>query len=165
MARICCGVVGEAEASATVETCARAVAKRRRMEIRQFKLLAADMAIAPPENGRKRQKVEVFAPVSPPRGCENAVESCVVSEGQLLDGNSETKSPNGCASSSVGFEAKEVKERPRFGMTSVCGRRRDMEDAVAIHPSLCRGNHQNPDGLDFFGVYDGHGCSHVIFSI
>ncbi|PSR93134.1 Protein phosphatase [Actinidia chinensis var. chinensis] len=146
MAGMCCGVVGETEASATVETSVRTAAKRRRMEIRQFKLLAADMAVAPPEKGRKRQKVEVFAPVSPPRDCENAVESCVVSEGQLLDGDWETKSANG-----YGF----------FGMTSVCGRRRDMEDAVAIHPSLCRRNHQNPHGLHFFGVYDGHGCSHV----
>ncbi|GFZ15028.1 protein phosphatase 2CA [Actinidia rufa] len=82
MAGMCCGVVGETEASATVETSVRAAAKRRRMEIRQFKLLAADMAVAPPEKGRKRQKVEVFAPVSPPRDCENAVESCVERHGR-----------------------------------------------------------------------------------
>ncbi|PSS33351.1 Protein phosphatase [Actinidia chinensis var. chinensis] len=161
MAGMCCGVVGETEASATVEPSVRAATKRRRMEIRQFKLLTADMEVSPPENGKKRQKVEAFAPVSPPRECQNAVESCVVSEGQWLSGDSETKCVNGCASSSVGFEVKEVKERPRFGMTSVCGRRRDMEDTVAIHPSLCLRNHQNPDGLHFFGVYDGHGCSHV----
>lgn len=32
-----------------------------------------------------------------------------------------------------------------------------MEDAVAIHPSFC----QDTADLHFFGVYDGHGCSHV----
>lgn len=46
---------------------------------------------------------------------------------------------------------------PRYGFTSVCGRRREMEDAVAIHPSFSsRKNSQH-----YFGVYDGHGCSHV----
>ncbi|KAJ4959777.1 hypothetical protein NE237_019687 [Protea cynaroides] len=49
---------------------------------------------------------------------------------------------------------------PKYGMTSVCGRRRDMEDAVAIHPSFCRRDSLFPLGLHFFGVYDGHGCSH-----
>jgi protein phosphatase 2C len=45
-------------------------------------------------------------------------------------------------------------EPARFGVTSVCGRRRDMEDAVSIQPDLLPGHH-------FFGVFDGHGCSHV----
>ena len=50
---------------------------------------------------------------------------------------------------------------PKYGLTSVCGRRRDMEDAVAVHPSFCvRENEQIAD-LHYFGVYDGHGCSHV----
>ncbi|KAF8102726.1 hypothetical protein N665_0196s0019 [Sinapis alba] len=47
---------------------------------------------------------------------------------------------------------------PRYGVSSVCGRRREMEDAVAIHPSFSSHSeyHQH-----YFGVYDGHGCSHV----
>ncbi|KAJ4963010.1 hypothetical protein NE237_022949 [Protea cynaroides] len=49
---------------------------------------------------------------------------------------------------------------PKYGMTSVGGRRRDMEDAVAIHPSFCPRDSLFPSGLHFFGVYDGHGCSH-----
>ena len=43
---------------------------------------------------------------------------------------------------------------PRYGVTSVCGRRRDMEDAVTTRPGFIQGHH-------FFGVFDGHGCSHV----
>lgn len=43
---------------------------------------------------------------------------------------------------------------PRFGVISVCGRRRDMEDAVSARPAFLHGHH-------FFGVFDGHGCSHV----
>ncbi|XP_059670785.1 probable protein phosphatase 2C 78 [Cornus florida] len=45
----------------------------------------------------------------------------------------------------------------KFGFTSVCGRSREMEDAVAVYPSLS----MREDGLHYFGVYDGHGCSHV----
>ncbi|KAG6436781.1 hypothetical protein SASPL_101683 [Salvia splendens] len=47
---------------------------------------------------------------------------------------------------------------PKFGFASVCGRRRDMEDAVASHPSFCRNFSAD---LHYFGVYDGYGCSHV----
>lgn len=54
-------------------------------------------------------------------------------------------------------------ECPRFGVTSVCGRRRDMEDAVAIRPSFCGRDSDVPGGLHFFGVFDGHGCSHVSY--
>ncbi|MCL7029734.1 hypothetical protein MKW94_028383 [Papaver nudicaule] len=54
-------------------------------------------------------------------------------------------------------------ECPKFGATAVCGRRREMEDAVAIHPSLCREN-SSGSRLHFFGLYDGHGCSHVAMS-
>ncbi|WVZ56405.1 hypothetical protein U9M48_006944 [Paspalum notatum var. saurae] len=46
---------------------------------------------------------------------------------------------------------------PRYGVTSVCGRRRDMEDAVTARPAFIHGHH-------YFGVFDGHGCSHVATS-
>lgn len=52
--------------------------------------------------------------------------------------------------------------RPRYGVASVCGRRRDMEDAVAIHPSFVRKQTEfSRTRWHYFGVYDGHGCSHV----
>ncbi|XP_077212608.1 putative protein phosphatase 2C 8 [Tasmannia lanceolata] len=44
------------------------------------------------------------------------------------------------------------------GSVSVCGRRRDMEDAVTVVPGFI-GAGDSLDGYDFFGVYDGHaGC-------
>ncbi|KAK9154362.1 hypothetical protein Sjap_001842 [Stephania japonica] len=57
-------------------------------------------------------------------------------------------------------------DSPKFGVTSVIGRRRDMEDAVAVHPSFCRKHNNNIHqarllSLHYFGIYDGHGCSHV----
>ncbi|WZZ20359.1 hypothetical protein YC2023_121746 [Brassica napus] len=58
--------------------------------------------------------------------------------------------------------ARETDPRPRYGAASVCGRRRDMEDAVAIHPSFVRKQTEfSRAKWHYFGVYDGHGCSHV----
>ncbi|KAI3723482.1 hypothetical protein L2E82_35091 [Cichorium intybus] len=53
------------------------------------------------------------------------------------------------------------KENSRFGLTVVCGRRRDLEDAVVVKPSFCGTSSHSSDDLHFYGVYDGHGCSHV----
>ncbi|CAM0872480.1 unnamed protein product [Alopecurus aequalis] len=60
------------------------------------------------------------------------------------------------AEASTDEEEMEI-EPARYGVTSVCGRRRDMEDAVSIQPEFLPGHH-------FFGVFDGHGCSHVATS-
>lgn len=46
---------------------------------------------------------------------------------------------------------------PRYGFSSVCGRRREMEDAVSVRPNFLPGSAES----HFFGVFDGHGCSHV----
>ncbi|KAL2333284.1 hypothetical protein Fmac_014497 [Flemingia macrophylla] len=50
---------------------------------------------------------------------------------------------------------EEAEDYPKFGLTSVCGRRRDMEDSVCALPAFTR------EGFHYFGVFDGHGCSHV----
>lgn len=61
------------------------------------------------------------------------------------------------ASSSTDEEESVEVEPARYGVTSVCGRRREMEDAVSVRPEFLPGHH-------FFGVFDGHGCSHVATS-
>lgn len=58
----------------------------------------------------------------------------------------------------VSDESPVTEASPRYGVSSVCGRRREMEDAVAIHPSFSS-HSEYPQ--HYFGVYDGHGCSHV----
>ncbi|CAI9768345.1 unnamed protein product [Fraxinus pennsylvanica] len=130
MASMCYGLNVETKTTAPVEPISES-ARRRRMEIHQFKFVPNDAAVASPlENSKKRRKLEAVIPLSPPP-------------------------------SSSRIEADAVPECPKFGMTSVCGRRREMEDAVAIHPSFCCQNLSSPGGLHFFGLYDGHGCSHV----
>ena len=37
-----------------------------------------------------------------------------------------------------------------------------MEDTVSIYPSFLQDKHEKSSILHFFGLYDGHGCSHVI---
>ncbi|XP_058099397.1 probable protein phosphatase 2C 24 [Magnolia sinica] len=151
MAEICCGVVSESETTAPCETSSRA-ARRRRWEIRRFKLYAG--VAPPPDSGScKRRKTKAStSPSSSPRDCENASENS--SEEELKQQAKDRVDPTPAA----------LDRCPKFGMTSVCGRRRDMEDAVSIHPSFFRRELQSPANLHFFGVYDGHGCSHVAMS-
>ncbi|ESQ51437.1 hypothetical protein EUTSA_v10017797mg [Eutrema salsugineum] len=60
----------------------------------------------------------------------------------------------------VSGESPATEVSKRYGVSSVCGRRREMEDAVAIHPSFS--SRKNSEySQHYFGVYDGHGCSHV----
>ncbi|KAL3838440.1 hypothetical protein ACJIZ3_023031 [Penstemon smallii] len=156
MAGMCYGVnMGETETSTPVEPSSKS-ARRRRMEIHQFNFVPNDSAVAPPPlPKKKRQRIEtVVDPVPPPP------RSCGV-EGNVLTTVPEEED-EGSTTTTFDLSATTSNdvvptERPKFGMTSVCGRRRDMEDSVAIHPSFC----DSRSGLHFFGVYDGHGCSHV----
>ncbi|CAA0382060.1 unnamed protein product [Arabidopsis thaliana] len=149
MAGICCGVVGETEPAAPVDSTSRA-SLRRRLDLLPSIKIVADSAVAPPlENCRKRQKRETVVLSTLPGN---------------LDLDSNVRSDNKKAKSAV-TNSNSVTEAesffsdvPKIGTTSVCGRRRDMEDAVSIHPSFLQRNSENHH---FYGVFDGHGCSHV----
>ena len=140
MASVCYG--GETKTSTPVEPSSKS-ARKRRMEIHQFNFVPADVAVMSPESGRKSQKREASSLDANSREAEaeDFQKKCL----NVLESDSEGSKSD-----------PEVKsEGPKFGLTSVCGQRRDMEDAVAIHPSFSGGSH-------FYGVYDGHGCSHVM---
>lgn len=64
------------------------------------------------------------------------------------------------ASSSENDESGPLDQAARHGMSSVCGRRRDMEDAVSVQPNFV----EIGGAYHFYGVYDGHGCCHVAVS-
>ncbi|GMI80755.1 ABA-HYPERSENSITIVE GERMINATION 3, ARABIDOPSIS THALIANA PROTEIN PHOSPHATASE 2CA [Hibiscus trionum] len=159
MAGVCCGVVAESESAAVVEQASKS-SRRRRMEILPF-MLVSDAAVSSPlENGRKRQKLDLdldlVLPASP-RDCDNAIEN---SESNQVN---EDREINEGLNSYGTVELVTETEPPKFGLTSVCGRRRDMEDAVSIHPSLCKLSCEAEISSDvhFYSVFDGHGCSHV----
>ncbi|KAJ8750632.1 hypothetical protein K2173_015813 [Erythroxylum novogranatense] len=179
MADICCGLISERGGSSECEGSSRA-ARRRRMEIRRFKLASGVEHPLETEDGRKRQKLEAYADSADTlsRECENAVENCALEdkEGKRLvlkvDNNNKNNANNNGLSASQAIKLSlspsiltnsvDNKELyPKFGVASVCGRRRDMEDAVAVHPSFCVREMGTTTQLHYFGVYDGHGCSHV----
>lgn len=58
-------------------------------------------------------------------------------------------------------KVEETEDEPTYGIVSVMGRSRKMEDTVTVKPNLCRPevNRQRP--VHFFAVYDGHGGSQV----
>uniref|UniRef100_A0ACD5WJZ3 Uncharacterized protein n=1 Tax=Avena sativa TaxID=4498 RepID=A0ACD5WJZ3_AVESA len=137
MAEICCQ---EAKSTpATVATVSASVAaaavassvidrRRRRLEMKRFRL-ASDLEESAAEYARAGKRQRLARTVS--GSCPDAG-----SASQLQD-------PDRC---------------PRYGFSSVCGRRREMEDAVSVRPDfLTTGSSKS----HFFGVFDGHGCSHV----
>lgn len=164
--------MSDSQASSVCETSSRR-ARRRRMVIRKMKFGAKPEDNA--ENGKKRPRLEIYpAATSISRDCDTTVENCLVLE--VKDGtksdvikdfppiwNSTTPNilgpKNLAAAQPIPIVVSET--FPKFGMASACGRRRDMEDAVAIHPYFCRGEYENTTRLHYFAVYDGHGCSHV----
>ncbi|KAL8241080.1 hypothetical protein R6Q59_014435 [Mikania micrantha] len=142
MAGMCCGVVGETNTPSTGESSGR----RRRMEIEQLKLMAtAASNMVMPEINNKRRKV-----------------GTVLGLGEIGGQSTDVKPEEVGSSSTVSVTLSEsVGENSRFGLTVVCGRRRDLEDAVAVKPAFCKTRSPNSNDLHFYGVYDGHGCSHV----
>ncbi|KAK6788164.1 hypothetical protein RDI58_016689 [Solanum bulbocastanum] len=164
MAEVCFGVVTETDSSSPCESSSRAM-RRRRMELRKIKVIAG---VTQPgtENGIKRPKLKLISG-SVSRICDNAVESSSTDDDEEQLRLVETKgSPPtiiltpflGPSNSTLLVQSVAY---PKFGFASVCGRRRDMEDAVAIHPSFCQMEQGSGVELHYFAVYDGHGCSHV----
>ncbi|KAJ6830841.1 protein phosphatase 2C [Iris pallida] len=145
MAEICCGVVTGADSAADACEPSPRSARRRRMEVRRFKFVAGveTMAISG-DFTRKRQKLDF------PVGKDGVLEK-KLANGDEVEPSGDLEPPAQPARSDL---------CPRHGMTSVCGRRRDMEDAVSIRPDFV----ESGPKLHFFGVYDGHGCSHVAAS-
>lgn len=55
----------------------------------------------------------------------------------------------------------ETPQPPVYGMMSVVGRQREMEDEVSVRTNLCRPEINGFRPVHFFGVFDGHGGRHV----
>ncbi|XP_050385300.1 protein phosphatase 2C 37-like [Argentina anserina] len=173
MAGICCGIESETT-SAPIEPSSR-TSRRRRLEILPtIKCIAADhMAVQQTaDSGRKRQKLDLqrsmslegAAAIVEDRREEAAAKAVptvrLVNDEVVNTTRGESKGLH-AGNEVVVVPPPVVQEAPRYGSTSVCGRRRDMEDAVSIHPTLCKAQGSDSGGCHFYGVYDGHGCSHV----
>ncbi|KAK9065845.1 hypothetical protein SSX86_015246 [Deinandra increscens subsp. villosa] len=166
MAEICCGVVSENEASSACESNSKAT-RRKRMDLRRVNFVPT----IEKENGVKQARLSI-SPASFSRDCNNNCNTTELKpklkrkpddEGDEIEVDGAKPVPLVAAifrpsGSAVFVDGEKV---PKFGVASVCGRRRDMEDAVAIHPSFLTVENDRTSGVHYFGVYDGHGCSHV----
>ncbi|KAJ7964564.1 Protein phosphatase 2C-like protein [Quillaja saponaria] len=161
MAGICCGVIGDTETLASTEPSSRP-SRRRRLDLLP-KFMADVVGPQPVIGTRKRKKnLDLHNNSKSLRQRENAVDNCEssgVNPKQVPKKDEisiSSQSASQCLNSMAGeveFKNESVQDFPKFGVTSVCGGRRDMEDAVSV---------QNiGNAFHFFGVFDGHGCSHV----
>ncbi|XP_020597478.1 protein phosphatase 2C 37-like [Phalaenopsis equestris] len=178
MAEICCGVVSRGEPAVAVtvtdsrETVSR-TARRRRIEFERFKFVAGVDSLAQSSEGnRKRQKMELTTPIKEVASKTQEDESCCVLDSRAYSGTEagevaicpSFESVDEARSASTEAAVALLNECPTYGVMSVCGRRRDMEDTLSVHPDLLQRFDRIPERYHFFGVYDGHGCSHVAVS-
>ncbi|PKA63974.1 Protein phosphatase 2C 3 [Apostasia shenzhenica] len=149
MAEICCDLI-------------QRTVRKRRMEIRRIEFAAGvhDRPVQPLEDCRKRQRMEFAEPQKDfTGGREDRVDENAGEEAFCR--NSDAEKPQAAARFQKSPSIWDL--CPTYGVMSVCGRRRDMEDAVSVHPDLRRRNGRNPAWRHhFFGVFDGHGCSHLL---
>ncbi|CAN8253384.1 unnamed protein product [Cochlearia groenlandica] len=59
------------------------------------------------------------------------------------------------------MKREETYDEPMYGIVSVMGRSRKMEDTVTVKPNLCKPEVNRRKPVHFFAVYDGHGGSQV----
>ncbi|CAI9273589.1 unnamed protein product [Lactuca saligna] len=162
---------GETKTTSPVEPSGGRQGRRRRMEIQQLKFLAAaasDVVMPPPDTStRKRRKVGSIETIETTTGGDFGLPNPKEFQKAVQSSDMKTVEIDPCGRGACGTSSETLgedvldKENSRFGLTVVCGRRRDLEDAVAVKPSFCRTSSRSSDDLHFYGVYDGHGCSHV----
>ncbi|CAH8306319.1 unnamed protein product [Eruca vesicaria subsp. sativa] len=140
-------VVKKTTAAATTTTKRRErsssqAARRRRMDIRRYKFVSGEQDDGELHKRRRRESA-VFYELAK---TETAKEVVVLCE----------------SLSSTVMALPDPDAYPKYGVASVCGRRREMEDAVAVHPFFYRQQTEVSSlGYHYCGIYDGHGCSHV----
>ncbi|XP_078174755.1 protein phosphatase 2C 37-like [Carex rostrata] len=149
-------------AAGTRDSCSR-VARRRRMVLRRTRLRSVaesdSMAAQAPDSRSKRRRLDVStSEVTSSKSCDAVCRVSLSSDRRYST----------CTESSDA-----VSDCPEYGVMSICGRRREMEDTVSIHLGFVASRHgdlhhchrhpnqQQRENYHFFGVFDGHGCSHV----
>lgn len=121
-------------------------ARRRRMEIRRYKFVSGEQDPVFVDGELQRRGRRESTVIYELAKTETAKEVVVLCE----------------SLSSTVMALPDPDAYPKYGVASVCGRRREMEDAVAVHPFFFRQQTEfSSIGYHYCGVYDGHGCSHV----
>ncbi|KAK8945616.1 Protein phosphatase 2C 37 [Platanthera guangdongensis] len=178
MAEICCGMVAGGEPAGTETTAdicdiTSRAARRRRIAIRRFKLVAGvDLEAEEPESERKRKMIELGAPIMELPDLQKDVSIGTVEStgGEIVEKiaafscSAVSDDSRSAAKEKAAAASTFSNECPLYGVMSVCGRRRDMEDSISVHPDMLQHTSQTKGIYHFFAVFDGHGCSHVAVS-
>ncbi|XP_058100378.1 protein phosphatase 2C 51-like isoform X2 [Magnolia sinica] len=144
-------------------------ARRKRLEIRRLR--SADSIQDLEADGQdstkssKKRRGEII-----PSGCRRKVEDRKSSSSDSgsssdLDGIlSEGSISIGILATGGEVVGEDLRNTPcrSHGSVSICGRRREMEDAVTVAPAFAFAG--DAVRFDFFGVYDGHGGSPVAYA-
>ncbi|CAM6002940.1 unnamed protein product [Sphagnum balticum] len=171
----CKGACGFMDDSYPCETAAVA-ARRRRMEIRRFKAICSANPFVEQLVSKRSRPLTGISYV--PREVEKQTFLPAVSSKRTqenMEKITEEVSPGVpvALASSPSSSCVADNRCPPHGVVSLCGRRREMEDAVAAVPTFmtlpcdvvggCNCDTPSMSGflsaLHFFGVYDGHGGS------
>ncbi|KAJ1696071.1 hypothetical protein LUZ63_004583 [Rhynchospora breviuscula] len=146
-------------------SCSR-VARRRRMELRRMRMRSLlHLALVPPAPDGNSLSLSSLMAMPHKHNNKRQRLDCSTSHLDLAPAASASDAGAGLSlTSGLGHSTC-----PRYGMMSICGRRREMEDAVSIHPcfAVAPSQHQQHQietyhyQYHFFAVFDGHGCSHV----
>ncbi|KAI8540467.1 hypothetical protein RHMOL_Rhmol09G0266000 [Rhododendron molle] len=127
--------------------------RRKRLELRRLKS-GSGGTISPDDHDPKRKRLE--------NGSEDFGENRATEMSLSYASSSDRSSENDVVSSrdSEGRDKSRsgVVTCPAHGSISLIGRRREMEDAVAVELGFLN---KDSAGFDFYGVYDGHGGSCV----
>lgn len=140
------------------------------MEIRRFKFIAGSEQVVPVDEEMSRKRRRLHGSAVPEALRKDPEEGPVEEQvdrgngtGHALGSDAEASS-DPVVSQKITMGSQPSDLCPAYGMTSVCGRRRDMEDAVSVRSDFLRRYCELYGRHHFFGVYDGHGCSHVAVS-
>lgn len=117
---------------------------------------------------RRRRRIEMrrsLATVSPVAETDNW-ESRNLATADLENENSDpSPSPSPLPSSSAAITRlisdEETPLSPVYGLMTVIGRAREMEDEITVKMNLCRPEINGFRPVHFFAVFDGHGGHHV----
>ncbi|KAF8044305.1 hypothetical protein BT93_A2330 [Corymbia citriodora subsp. variegata] len=126
--------------------------RRRRIEMRRLAALSAAGSLPPSALGPGDRRVE--------GPCASGAKRIRASDGSCLPSSSSASSGDD-AEAPQPAEVAAATSVEWYGVMSVSGRSREMEDAISVRTGLCRPELSRRRPVHFFAVFDGHGGHHV----
>ncbi|ESQ43369.1 hypothetical protein EUTSA_v10015875mg [Eutrema salsugineum] len=131
--------------------------RRRRIEMRRQAAVFGDPSSS--SSSKNREVYSTFIPIrKQPRRTTMAEIGGLPAD---IGGSHPSPSSSHRKSETPVLKGEETDHEPMYGIVSVMGRSRKMEDTVTVKPNLCKPEINRQKPVHFFAVYDGHGGSQV----